>query len=45
MAMYICDSFGNLTCDGTNTYTWDARNRLASISGGAKASFQYDPLG
>jgi len=28
-----------------NTYTWDARNRLASISGGTTASFQYDPFG
>lgn len=39
------DLNGNLTSDGTNTYTWDARNRLASLSGGATASFQYDPLG
>ncbi|WP_413933897.1 RHS repeat domain-containing protein, partial [Nitrospira sp. BLG_1] len=39
------DSNGNLTNDGTNTYVWDARNRLASISGGATASFNYDALG
>jgi RHS repeat-associated protein len=39
------DLNGNLTSDGTNTYTWDVRNRLASLSGGATASFQYDPLG
>jgi len=39
------DLNGNLTSDGTNTYTWDARNRLVSISGGSAASFQYDPLG
>ncbi len=39
------DLNGNLTNDGTNAYTWDARNRLASLSGGATASFQYDPLG
>jgi RHS repeat-associated protein len=39
------DDNGNLTGDGTNTYSWDARNRLATISGGTVASFQYDPLG
>ncbi len=40
------DLNGNLTSDGSTTYTWDARNRLASLSGpGATASFQYDPLG
>src|SRR5262249_52312951 len=39
------DLNGNLTSDGTNTYTWDARNRLASIAGGSVASFQYDAQG
>jgi len=39
------DANGNLTSDGVNTYTWDARNRLVSISGGATANFVYDPLG
>jgi RHS repeat-associated protein len=39
------DLNGNLTNDGTNTYTWDARNRLVSIGGGTAASVQYDPLG
>lgn len=39
------DNNGNLTSDGTNTYVWDARNRLVSISGGATASFNYDALG
>jgi RHS repeat-associated protein len=40
------DLNGNLTGDATTTYTWDARNRLASLSGpGTTASFQYDPLG
>jgi RHS repeat-associated protein len=39
------DANGNLTNDGTNTYQWDARNRLISISGGATASFSYDALG
>ena len=39
------DSNGNLTNDGANTYTWDARNHLNGISGGNTASFQYDPFG
>ncbi len=39
------DLNGNLTTDGTLTYTWDAHNRLAGLSGGATASFQYDALG
>jgi RHS repeat-associated protein len=39
------DANGNLTADGTNTYTWNARNLLASIGGGSTAGFQYDGLG
>jgi RHS repeat-associated protein len=39
------DANGNLTSDGVNTYTWNARNQLVAISGGASASFQYDPFG
>jgi RHS repeat-associated protein len=40
------DNNGNLTSDGTNTYTWNARNQLSSMSGpGLTASFQYDALG
>jgi RHS repeat-associated protein len=39
------DANGNLLSDGTNTYTWDARNRLVAISGGVSASFKYDPFG
>ncbi len=39
------DANGNLTGDGTNTYTWDARNHLSAISGGVAASFVYDGLG
>jgi RHS repeat-associated protein len=40
------DNNGNLTSDGTNTYTWNARNQLVSMSGpGLSASFQYDALG
>ena len=37
-ASFTYDANGNLTSDGTNTYTWNARNQLVSISGGASAS-------
>ena len=37
---------GNLTGDGANTYTWDARNQLSAVTGsGVNASFQYDSRG
>ena len=39
------DLNGNLTGDGTNTYTWDARDRLVGIAGGTSASFTYDSQG
>jgi len=39
------DQNGNLTNDGMNSYTWDARNRLIGLIGGTTASFTYDPLG
>jgi RHS repeat-associated protein len=37
------DQNGNLTNDGVNTYTWDGRNRLISITGPSiLAGFTYD---
>jgi RHS repeat-associated protein len=39
------DLNGNMTSDGTVTYTWDARNQLVSLTGGSTANFQYDPQG
>ncbi|HKV23083.1 MAG TPA: hypothetical protein VJN93_00690, partial [Candidatus Acidoferrum sp.] len=39
------DLDGNLTNDGVNTYTWNARNQLVSISGSVNATFQYDAFG
>jgi RHS repeat-associated protein len=39
------DANGNLISDGTNSYTWDARNHLAAISGPTTASFTYDAFG
>jgi RHS repeat-associated protein len=40
------DNNGNLTSDGVNSYTWNARNELVGISGpGLGASFAYDASG
>jgi RHS repeat-associated protein len=39
------DLNSNLTSDGTSTYTWDARDRLAAITGPGPASFVYDGAG
>src|SRR5208283_3528407 len=39
------DANGNLTSDGTNNYTWDARNHLTAITGAVAASFTYDAFG
>jgi len=39
------DANGNMTSDGANAYTWNARNQLALINNGATASFQYDAFG
>ncbi|WP_308142812.1 RHS repeat-associated core domain-containing protein [Burkholderia pseudomallei] len=41
------DANGNLTSDGTNTYSWNARNQLVQISQGSNTqlSFAYDALG
>ena len=38
------DNNGNLTNDGTNTYVWDARDRLIGINGATSATFSYDAL-
>ena len=38
------DLNGNTLNDGTNSYTWDARNRLVSADNSG-AVFSYDPLG
>jgi YD repeat-containing protein len=34
---YAYDANGNMTGDGVNTYTWDARNQLSTIAGAAPA--------
>ncbi len=38
------DANGNLTSDGTRTYTWNARNQLTGLSGGASASLHTTVL-
>jgi RHS repeat-associated protein len=42
---FTYDDNGNLTSDGSKAYTWNARNELTGLSGGASASFQYDGVG
>jgi RHS repeat-associated protein len=39
------DLDGNQTSDGLNTYSWNARDQLASISGAVAATFGYDGTG
>lgn len=40
------DNNGNLTGDGTWTYSYDPENRLVSAAGpGVSAAYSYDPLG
>ncbi len=39
------DADGNLTNDGTNTYTWDARGHLSTLAGTNVAAYQYDAFG
>jgi hypothetical protein len=39
------DDNGNLTGDGSRTFTWNARNELTAIGGSGSASFAYDGLG
>ena len=40
-----CDDNGNVMGDGQDTYGWNARDELASITGGQSASFAYDAFG
>jgi RHS repeat-associated protein len=39
------DANGNVANDGTNTYSWDARNHLVGIGGSSTSSFVYDADG
>jgi RHS repeat-associated protein len=42
---YLYDTAGNMTNDGSHTYTYDAENHLIAVDGGATASYIYDPDG
>jgi len=42
---FTYDGDGNLASDGANTYSYDAENRLTSVSGAHTATLSYDPLG
>jgi RHS repeat-associated protein len=50
-ATFTYDANGNLTSDGTSTFTYDVENRLvgrsgpSSGSGGSGVTLRYDPLG
>jgi YD repeat-containing protein len=44
-AAFQYDANGNLISDGTNSYVYDAENRLVSATGGHTATLAYDPLG
>jgi RHS repeat-associated protein len=39
------DPNGNMTWDGSTTYTYDVENRLIGATGGRTATLIYDPLG
>lgn len=39
---YTYDAAGNVTNDGSHTYTYDAGNRLVSVDSGATAQYSYD---
>ncbi|MEK6301162.1 MAG: RHS repeat-associated core domain-containing protein [Acidobacteriota bacterium] len=41
-ATYSYDSAGNVTNDGSHTYTYDAENRIATVDGGTTATCAYD---
>ena len=42
---FTYDSNGNVTSDGVRSYTWNARNQLASLTGPVNGSFAYDAVG
>lgn len=45
-ASYTYDTRGNLTSDGTRTYTYDFDNRLTNVTGvGGAVALTYDPAG
>jgi len=45
LAGYGYDAAGNMTSDGSHTYTYDAENRLIAVDGGNTAKYTYDAEG
>jgi RHS repeat-associated protein len=41
-ASLLYDANGNMTSDGSNTYTWNSRQRLSTLTGAVSGSFSYD---
>jgi len=39
------DASGNVTADGSHTYTYDAEGHISTVDGGATASYVYDAEG
>jgi RHS repeat-associated protein len=39
------DAAGNMTNDGTHSYTYDAEHRITAVDGGNTASYVYDAMG
>ena len=44
-ATFTYDVRGNLTGDGTTTFTYSSENQLMGASGGVSGSLSYDPMG
>ncbi|MGD0221785.1 MAG: hypothetical protein ABSF71_05575 [Terriglobia bacterium] len=42
---FAYDAAGDLTSDGTHSYTWDAEGRLATMDGGSTETITYNALG
>jgi RHS repeat-associated protein len=42
---YAYDADGNLTSDGTNTYTYNSLNELTGIAGASTSTYAYNALG
>ncbi|MEA3013442.1 MAG: hypothetical protein QOD42_1987, partial [Sphingomonadales bacterium] len=44
-ATFAYDANGNMTSDGSTSFTYDVENRLVAASGAHTAALRYDPLG
>ncbi len=42
---YQYDAAGNMTHDGSHSYTYDAENRVIKVDGGSTATYTYDAAG